>query len=53
MIDIVTGRPHQIGGDVFVLFTRAPEEAACELLRNRDPRRWRVETRPAGATTQF
>lgn len=45
LIDAVTGRPHRIGDQLFLVFTRAPDEAAREMLRNRDPGRWRVETR--------
>ncbi|SOC09432.1 hypothetical protein [Rhodobacter maris] len=53
LIDIATGRPHRIGGEVLVLFTRAPEEAATALLRNRDPGRWRFDARPVFPDSAF
>lgn len=45
LVDTRTGRPHRVGGAVLTLFTRAPDEAAQELLRNRDPSQWRIEAR--------
>lgn len=45
LIDRRTGRPHRIGGAVLILFTRAPIEAAQDLMRNRDPQTWSVEAR--------
>lgn len=52
LIDARTGRAHRIGGAVLTLFTRNPDEAASELLRNRDPQLWHVDARvfPGGAT---
>ena len=45
LIDARTGRPHRVGGTVLTLFTHNPDEAAQHLLRNRDPRQWRIEAR--------
>jgi hypothetical protein len=45
LVDARTGRPHRVGGAVMTLFTRNPDEAAQDLLRNRDPRHWRIEAR--------
>jgi len=43
LIDARTGRPHRVGGAVLTLITRTPDTAAQELLRDRDPRNWRIE----------
>lgn len=53
LIDARTGRAHRIGGTPLTLFTRAPEAAAQEMLRNRDPRHWRIETRACPGTAPF
>lgn len=45
LIDHRTGRPHRVGGAVLILFTRNPDEAAQDLMRNRDPSHWSVVAR--------
>ena len=46
LIHRASGKPHSISGQPLVLYSRAPEEAVADLLRNRDPRDWRVEVVP-------
>jgi hypothetical protein len=46
LIHRASGKPHLISGQPLVLYSRAPEEAAADLLRNRDPRDWRIEVEP-------
>lgn len=52
LIDARTGRAHRVGGAILTLFTRNPDEAARDLLRNRDPQKWHVDARafPGAAT---
>ncbi|WP_134682070.1 hypothetical protein [Paracoccus ravus] len=42
LIDRSTGRPHAIADIPLVLMTREPVETSDELMRNRDPSRWRI-----------
>lgn len=46
LIDRRTGAVHRVNGTPLVVFTRAPEEAAAELLRGRDGAKWeaRIDT---------
>jgi hypothetical protein len=48
LVDRRTGQAHRINGAPLTLFTRDPDEAAAELLRNRDPRFWEVRVEPIG-----
>jgi hypothetical protein len=48
LIDTRTGRPHRVAGSVMTLFTRDPDEAEQELLRDRDRGLWKVEVRGFG-----
>jgi hypothetical protein len=49
LIDRRTGQTHRINGSPLVLFTKAPEEAAAELLMGRDARFWEARIEPIGA----
>ena len=46
LIDRVTGRRHCIAGIPMTVMTRNPEEAARDLLRNRDTSRWTIRATP-------
>ena len=48
LIDRRTGTAHRIGGAALTLFTRSPQEAVEDLLRDRDPRVWeaRIQALP-------
>lgn len=49
LIDARTGRLHRVGAAGMTLFTRDPETAGQNLLRNRDPQHWKVEVRSFNA----
>jgi hypothetical protein len=40
VVDGVTGRQLRVDGEVMAVYTRRPEPAMAELMRNRDPLRW-------------
>lgn len=46
LVDRRTGLTHRINGSPLLVFTKAPEAAAAELLAGRDPAVWeaRIET---------
>jgi hypothetical protein len=46
LIDRRTGQTHRINGSPLVLFTKAPEEAAAELLEGRDAAVWEARIEP-------
>lgn len=49
LVDRRTGKTHRINGGPLTLFTRAPDEAARELLRNRDAAVWEARVEPLGS----
>ncbi|MCB6179964.1 hypothetical protein LHP98_17735 [Rhodobacter sp. Har01] len=49
LVDRRTGKTHRINGSPLTLFTRAPEEAARELLQNRDAAVWEARVEPLGS----
>ena len=49
LIDRRTGQAHRINGSPFVLFTKTPEDAAAELLANRDTAVWETRIEPIGS----
>ena len=46
LVDRRTGLTHRINGSPLTLYTRRPEEAAAELLRNRDTAVWEARIEP-------
>lgn len=52
LIDRRTGQSHRVNGAPLQIFTRDPDEAAKDLLRNRDPRNWEVRVEPIGPSTR-
>lgn len=53
LIDRRTGQTHRINGSPLVMFTKAPEEAAAELLAGRDASVWEVRIEPVGTATRI
>lgn len=49
LVDRRTGQARRINGRPLVLFTRAPELAAAELLANRDAAVWEARVEPIGS----
>ena len=43
LVDLSTGQPHRIGGLSLSLRTDSPDEVIAQLMRGRDPMRWRAE----------
>ncbi|MDO5704332.1 MAG: hypothetical protein Q4G49_04570 [Paracoccus sp. (in: a-proteobacteria)] len=46
LVDLSTGQPHRINGLSLSLRTHAPDEVMTQLMRGRDPGRWRAEVIP-------
>ncbi|MCQ0968917.1 hypothetical protein MLD63_00505 (plasmid) [Paracoccus sp. TK19116] len=46
LIDRATGMAHCIADIPLVIYSRDPQQAAAELLRNRDPERWMTHIEP-------
>jgi hypothetical protein len=42
LIDRRTGQPHKINGTALTIYTRAPDEAAADLLSGRDAAVWEI-----------
>lgn len=40
LVNLETGRLHCVAGFPLTVFTRNPEQACADLLRNRDPMKW-------------
>lgn len=49
LVDRRTGQTHRVNGSPLTIFTKAPDEAARELLRNRDAAVWEARIEPLGA----
>jgi hypothetical protein len=48
LIDRRSGQTHRVNGRPLILFTKAPEEAAAELLAGRDATVWEARIEPMG-----
>jgi hypothetical protein len=48
LIDRRTGQTHRINGSPLVMFTKAPHEAAADLLAGRDASVWEARIEPIG-----
>ncbi len=48
LIDRRTGSAHRVNGTPLVIYTRDPDEASADLLRNRDPKVWEARIEPFG-----
>jgi hypothetical protein len=46
LVDRRTGQTHRINGSPLTVYTRRPDEAAAELLRNRDVAVWEARIEP-------
>ncbi|MDO5612008.1 MAG: hypothetical protein Q4G14_02045 [Paracoccus sp. (in: a-proteobacteria)] len=43
LVDLSTGQPHRINGLALSVRTDTPDEVMAQLMRGRDPARWRAE----------
>lgn len=51
LIDRRTGQTHRVNGSPLVIFTKAPAEAADELLAGRDHALWEARIEPLGGAS--
>ena len=52
LIDRTTGMAHCVADIPLVIYSRDPQAAVADLLRNRDPNRWTVHVEPVRKVRQ-